>query len=389
MYLDDALLYNQGYMISINDLDSPLFYLFDYDSRSFKINMSFQHFHQFYEIHILLSGRASHLIEGDYYTLQPYDIVLLRPSMMHKTEYPAGGDCRRLIINFRVPDDSPALHEMLQSCLQPFGAEVPIYRFTGETRAQAFSHLNEIFTLGKQPMTPLTQQFIHCHFLQFLATVAQHAGESSYESQELSDSITQKVYAVTSYIHRHYASELSLEYLAEKFFHQSVLFVAPVPPGDRVLAHQLHPDHPGAQRPAAVAVHRHENCRYHDELRLYKFFPVQPGVQQVLPYLAVPVPRQRRRNPHHGHSLRERPLPGEHEGVTFSGAAPSPGAGTSFIFPASSVCRNCQNHCTASGRRLHTASRPTGSAVRRRRGPQSGSGGPRHRRPAQPRAWRP
>ena len=45
MYLDDALLYNQGYMISINDLDSPLFYLFDYDSRSFKINMSFQHFH--------------------------------------------------------------------------------------------------------------------------------------------------------------------------------------------------------------------------------------------------------------------------------------------------------------------------------------------------------
>lgn len=27
MYLDDALLYNQGYMISINDLDSPLFYL--------------------------------------------------------------------------------------------------------------------------------------------------------------------------------------------------------------------------------------------------------------------------------------------------------------------------------------------------------------------------
>ena len=57
-------------------------------------------------------------------------------------------------------------------------------------------------------MTPLTQQFIHCHFLQFLATVAQHAGESSYEPQELSDSITQKVYAVTSYIHRHYASEL-------------------------------------------------------------------------------------------------------------------------------------------------------------------------------------
>ena len=60
MYLDNALLYNQGYMISINDLDSPLFYLFDYDSRSFKINMSFQHFHKFHEIHIVLSGIAYH-----------------------------------------------------------------------------------------------------------------------------------------------------------------------------------------------------------------------------------------------------------------------------------------------------------------------------------------
>ena len=125
MYLDDALLYNQGYMISINDLDSPLFYLFDYDSRSFKINMSFQHFHQFHEIHILLSGRASHIIEGDYYTLQPNDIVLLRPSMLHKTEYPSGGDCRRLIINFRVPEIPPRCTKCCKAVYSPSGPRCP------------------------------------------------------------------------------------------------------------------------------------------------------------------------------------------------------------------------------------------------------------------------
>ena len=388
MYLDDALLYNQGYMISINDLDSPLFYLFDYDSRSFKINMSFQHFHQFHEIHILLSGRASHLIEGDYYTLQPYDIVLLRPSLLHKTEYPAGGDCRRLIINFRVPDDSPVLHEMLQSCLQPFEAEVPIYRFTGETRAQAFSHLNAIFTLGKQPMTPLTQQFIHCHFLQFLATVAQHAGESSYEPQELSDSITQKVYAVTSYIHRHYASELSLEYLAEKFF------ISPY-----YLSHQFRRV-TGFSLINYIQITRVRNAQ---QLLLYtdmkiadittscgftsfsqfnrvfnKFCHTSPSQFRVNGVVIPSPPFPSRRNPPRGARRCNifwcRPFPGQ---VPF------------FIFPASSVCRNCQNHCTASGRRLHTAFRPTGRAVRHRRDPQSGSGGPRHRHPAQPRAWQP
>lgn len=388
MYLDDALLYNQGYMISINDLDSPLFYLFDYDSRSFKINMSFQHFHQFHEIHILLSGRASHLIEGDYYTLQPYDIVLLRPSMLHKTEYPSGGDCRRLIINFRVPDDSPALHEMLQSCLQPFGAEVPIYRFTGETRAQAFSHLNEIFTLGKQPMTPLTQQFIHCHFLQFLATVAQHAGESSYEPQELSDSITQKVYAVTSYIHRHYASELSLEYLAEKFF------ISPY-----YLSHQFRRV-TGFSLINYIQITRVRNAQ---QLLLYTDMKIADittscgftsfsQFNRVFNKFCHTSPSQFRVNgvvtPITAIPFEKEPSPGSTKVYHFP-VPPLLGAGTSFIFPASSVCRNCQNHCTASGRRLHTASRPTGSAVRRRRGPQSGSGGPRHRHPAQPRAWRP
>ena len=57
---------------------------------------------------------------------------------------------------------------------------------------------------------------------------------------------------MTSYIHRHYASELSLEYLADKFF------ISPY-----YLSHQFrrvtgfslinYINHPGAQRPAVVA----------------------------------------------------------------------------------------------------------------------------------------
>lgn len=218
MYLDEELLYTPGYMITINDMNAPLYYLFDYDARSFKVNMSFQHFHQFYEIHILLNDRASHIIEGDYYTLQPYDIVLLRPTLMHKTEYPSGATCNRLVINFSLPDNDPELHEMLQACLAPFDAELPIYRFSGDVRAEAFSHLNEIFRLGLQTMTPLNELMIHCHFMQFLSVIAAHVDDNAYHPQELSDSITQKVYAVTSYIHRHYASELSLESLSQQFY---------------------------------------------------------------------------------------------------------------------------------------------------------------------------
>ena len=88
MYYNAPLLYEQAYSITINNAEAPLYYFFDYDERSYSINMEFQHFHQFYEVHILLDGKASHTNEGDYYALQPYDIVFLRPALLHKTEYP-------------------------------------------------------------------------------------------------------------------------------------------------------------------------------------------------------------------------------------------------------------------------------------------------------------
>ena len=58
MYYNAPLLYEQAYSITINNAEAPLYYFFDYDERSYNINMEFQHFHQFYEVHILLDGKV-------------------------------------------------------------------------------------------------------------------------------------------------------------------------------------------------------------------------------------------------------------------------------------------------------------------------------------------
>ena len=50
MYYNAPLLYEQAYSITINNAEAPLYYFFDYDERSYNINMEFQHFHQFYEV---------------------------------------------------------------------------------------------------------------------------------------------------------------------------------------------------------------------------------------------------------------------------------------------------------------------------------------------------
>ena len=55
-----------------------------------QINMEFQHSHRFHEIMIPLSPDAIHFIEGVPYSLEEGDIVLLPPTILHRTEYPTG-----------------------------------------------------------------------------------------------------------------------------------------------------------------------------------------------------------------------------------------------------------------------------------------------------------
>lgn len=84
------LKYQRNYSIIINDCDVSLFYYFDYGERYKQINMEFQHSHRFHEIMIPLSPDAIHFIEGVPYSLEEGDIVLLPPTILHRTEYPAG-----------------------------------------------------------------------------------------------------------------------------------------------------------------------------------------------------------------------------------------------------------------------------------------------------------
>lgn len=215
--LESDLLYEQGYSVRINKPGDHLFYYFDYDERSHDINMEFQHFHDFYEIHILLDSRATHVIEGNMYALQQYDIVLLRPQLLHKTQYPVGPPHKRLIINFAMPKNIPGLESAYKEMFLSFGEEVPIYRLGSDPRRAVFEPLNAIFTLshGTSPLNPV---LIHSLFQQFLCALYQQRGRNSYVQEEIGNSLVQKIYSITAYIHSHYNRELSLDYISREFY---------------------------------------------------------------------------------------------------------------------------------------------------------------------------
>ncbi len=218
MLLENMVLYEKHHLTEINTPEDPFYYFFDYDERSYTINMEFQHFHQFYEFCILLDQSADHLLEGDIYDLQFLDIVAIKPPVLHKTQYPHGGPKKRLIINFIFPLDAAGLSNDLNSLFTIFDKPIPIYRFTGNYKEQIFSVLNDIFRLTKSGKNGINNLLIHNKFLEFLAKIYLFQEHNTYVVHSSVDNLKNKVYSITSYIHEHYREELSLEFLSRNFY---------------------------------------------------------------------------------------------------------------------------------------------------------------------------
>ena len=213
---DNFLLYEKKHFIKLNDLNDRLYLMMDYDERSFDVNMDFQHFHHFLEIHILIDQTATHLIEGDCYPLAPYDIVLLRPALLHKSDYPKGKPRKRLVINFSLPV-TQGLDGAYKSILSVFDEPVPILRFPEKSRFPIFGPLNEIFTISKG-RDKAGNLLIYCKFIEFLCALYQNRRQNIYVPQHSSDSISHKIYSITSFIHANFQNELSLDFLSQKFY---------------------------------------------------------------------------------------------------------------------------------------------------------------------------
>lgn len=217
MLIDNTVIYEDKYLITINKSGAPFFYLFDWDERSYTINMEFQHFHQFYELCIFLDEHAGHLINGAWHDMRCCDIVAIRPSLLHKTAYPEGAPNKRLIINFAIP----ALPANLECCMKNiysiFDRDIPIYRFEGRYKKAVFEKLNDIYYLSKAP-NELSNLAIHQKFIEFLGLIYLYRDKNVYQDQVNFDNVTNKIYSITSYIHNRYTEELSLAFLSKKFY---------------------------------------------------------------------------------------------------------------------------------------------------------------------------
>lgn len=217
MLIDNTLVYTQEYKIEIGRPGKNLYYFFDYDERSYSINMEFQHFHQFYEMYIFLDDKAGHLIDGVWFDMRCCDIVALRPSLLHKTFYPEGQPSKRLIIQFSIPPMISAFESCMKSIYSIFEGDCPIYRFEDPYKKAVLEKLNDIYYLSQNP-NELTDLAIHNKFIEFLSLIYLYRDKNVYSNHSDLDNITSKVYSITAYIHSHFTEDISLESVSKEFF---------------------------------------------------------------------------------------------------------------------------------------------------------------------------
>ena len=217
MLIDNTLVYTQEYKIEIGRPGKNLYYFFDYDERSYSINMEFQHFHQFYEMCIFLDDKAGHLIDGVWFDMRCCDIVALRPSLLHKTFYPEGQPSKRLIIQFSIPPMISAFENCMKSVYSIFEGDCPIYRFEDPYKKAVLEKLNDIYYLSQNP-NELTDLAIHNKFIEFLSLIYLYRDKNVYSNRSDFDNITNKVYSITAYIHSHFTEDISLESVSKEFF---------------------------------------------------------------------------------------------------------------------------------------------------------------------------
>lgn len=207
----------------INTLEfQETYFFFDYDERAAAINMEFQHLHPFYEIMLYLgSQKGKHYINGVPYEIKAGDFVLLKPGLLHMSEYPQGNPSDRLIIQFSLPNNGPELSSFHNILLSVFESPCPIYHFEDPYRRQFVADINNMFTyLHREECTDtmLGKHMLYHYFIEFLYHLYSNQDQNLYHPQVHSDLLTQKIYEINNYILSHYSENLSLESLSKQFF---------------------------------------------------------------------------------------------------------------------------------------------------------------------------
>lgn len=177
------------------------------------------HHHDFYEIYFFLSGNVQYNIESRSYLLTPGDVLLISPMELHQPMFVSDQRTYERIVLWIDKQYLEGLSLPGQSFQTCFDTTSP--KHTNLLRPEGISRQYLSFLLEQLMVEAASEDPYHeIAGLTFLVQVLITLNRLARQSHKDESSATQdsSVYKILNYINGHYNEDLSLDYLANKFF---------------------------------------------------------------------------------------------------------------------------------------------------------------------------
>lgn len=195
--------------------DFELFHIKDKKDLEFEF-----HYHDFNKIIIFISGKVTYAIEGKYYKLRPWDILLVNSNDIHKPIIDPGETYERIIIwvnsNFIINHNSSDCN--LFQCFELASSEkINLLRLDCESLKNIKSILQQLEET-KYDAGFGNSILSNSLFLQFLVYLNRLFLERHNED-ELSDiQYDESIGEILDYINKNLSEDLSMETISSKFY---------------------------------------------------------------------------------------------------------------------------------------------------------------------------
>lgn len=175
--------------------------------------MTRPHSHTTYEIYYLLQGERVYFMNGNVYTAQKGDLVLVVPGDLHSTASTQLEEFERILVHFTPEFLGPVDSEILNS--PPF-LQSALLHLPLKDQAEP-ERLLALMIAESRDQPHMHESYVRHLLAEFLIRVLR-TSFTDEDKTSYSHPMHQKVSEIAAYIHDHYREPLTLEQLARQFF---------------------------------------------------------------------------------------------------------------------------------------------------------------------------
>lgn len=170
-------------------------------------NMDKNHYHEYYEIYYLESGERYHIMQDSMYTMQPGELILFSPYILHRSYGDKNVPFKRLVLYFCAAEiDSGELKDALDQGNGMYRPEIK--------NSQNVHNLIKSILCEQDDSSVFRNGYMHTLLNTLLFSIILQVHREEPARKEQFDRMRQ----IIGYIHKHYQEDISLEQLAKTFY---------------------------------------------------------------------------------------------------------------------------------------------------------------------------